>query len=96
MLAVSSAIPTAAINAPNTACVLVSVKLPPVEPTKLIPAPRRGMSAVTVPEVKPEITTLSCGSGTRLVQFAAVDQVPVVLPLHVCVAAVVNVIPELP
>jgi hypothetical protein len=54
------------------------------------------MSAVNVPDVSPLTVTLSCGNGTRLVQFAAVDAFPVVFPDHVCGAAVVNVIPVLP
>lgn len=48
----------------------------PVVPVKSIFAPRRGMSAVIVcaAENAEATDTLSCGSGTRDVQVANVDQ----------------------
>lgn len=69
----------------------------PVAPVQLIDLPARGISRVTVcdPENAEAITTSSCGNGTRLVQAFA-DQLPPLVPLHVCVAPLVNVIPELP
>ena len=71
-------------------------------PDQLIPpkstlAPMRGMSTVTVRPVLKLLltTTLSWQSGTRLVH-PWVLQGKLMLPVAVCVAAVVNVIPTLP
>lgn len=56
----------------------------PVAPTKLILVPKRGISMVTVwLALKAAlIITLSCGSGTRVVQALAL-QLALVVPLHV-------------
>ncbi len=49
-----------------------------VAPVQSMLAPRRGMSTVTVFDVPNAqfMNTLSCGSGTREVQLAAVDHDP--------------------
>lgn len=59
--------------------------------------PIRGISCVTVrPAIKAlEITTSSCGNGTRLVQ-PWVDQVKLAVPVDVWVVGEVKVMPELP
>ena len=63
-----------------------------------IVAPRRGISVVTVwAELNaPSKITLSCGRGTRLVQFAALLQLPPLALTQCWSTGVVNVMPELP
>ena len=71
---------------------------PPVTPVKSMSLQRRGTSTVIVCDAANAalMTTLSCGSGTREVHFVTSDQLPPAVPCHVCVAAVVKVMPELP
>lgn len=69
----------------------------PVDPDQLISLPSRGISAVIVceaPHALPK-TTVSCDRGTRVVQALA-DQFPPDVPLQVCVAGGVKVMPVFP
>lgn len=89
-------IPLPSIKPPN---IMLSTELKsavPVNPENVMSAPSRGMSAVSVPVVFTFTTTLSCGSGTRLVHFEASDQLPPAEAVCVCVTGVSNVILELP
>ena len=94
-------IPAIMVNEPKIDAVVVIaqviavVQVAPVQSTLL---PSRGISAVTVWEVPNALSmkTLSCGSGTRDVQFPDADQFPEDALVQCWSAAVVKVIPEFP
>src|SRR5688572_19181249 len=69
----------------------------PVAPAQVRLLPKRGMSALTLwLALKAAlIVASSCGKGTRLVQTLAL-QLPPLVPLQVCAAGVVKVMPLLP
>lgn len=83
-------IPAASVRFPKSEFVVLKLAVP-VKPVKSILAPSLGMSVAMVPEAPASIMTLSWGSGTRLVQLPALDQLPPA-PVLVWVAGASKVI----